>query len=48
MDDRGAVVQVRTVAPSSWASLRFPAAEKPSIPALARERFCALKNVKPR
>ena len=44
----GVVVQSRAVPPASWASNRFPAAATPSVPALARERFCALTNVKAR
>jgi len=35
---------VALVPPSRWASQRFPVPVKGSIPALALERFCALKD----
>jgi hypothetical protein len=41
----GVVVDDRVIPPSRWASQRFPVPVKGSIPALALERFCALKDV---
>jgi hypothetical protein len=41
----GIVVDNRAFPPSRWASARFPAENKASIPAQALERFCALKGV---
>jgi hypothetical protein len=41
----GVVVDNRVIPPARWASQRFPTPPRGSIPALALERFCALKDV---
>lgn len=41
----GVVVDDRVIPPSRWAAGRFAAPPPGSIPALARDRFCALEDV---